>query len=164
MVRDAERCDVVGPHEVRYVFKTGDNRDLPLVDRRIAGPLQGLLLQSRFHQDRRSSRPWGPAPTRSAISSRPSMLPIRGATIIGARICRSIAGATISMRSAYEYFRDRNAGFEALKGGVLDLREEFTSREWATAYDFAAVAGRPRASRPNFRTKHRPARKASSSI
>src|SRR6185312_11636303 len=29
---------------------------------------------------------------------------------------------------------------EALKSGQLDLREEFTSKEWATAYNFPAVA------------------------
>jgi microcin C transport system substrate-binding protein len=39
----------------------------------------------------------------------------------------------------FEYFRDRNAGLEALKSGVVDLREEYTSRDWATAYDFPAA-------------------------
>ena len=39
----------------------------------------------------------------------------------------------------YEYFRERIAGFEALKSGVIDLREEFTSRDWATAYEFPAL-------------------------
>jgi microcin C transport system substrate-binding protein len=39
----------------------------------------------------------------------------------------------------YEYFRDRTSEFEALKAGVFDLREEFTSRDWATKYEFDAV-------------------------
>jgi microcin C transport system substrate-binding protein len=39
----------------------------------------------------------------------------------------------------YEYFRDRTAELEALKAGILDLREEFTSRDWATAYNVGAV-------------------------
>ena len=39
----------------------------------------------------------------------------------------------------YEYFRDRTAEFEGLKAGVFDLREEFTSRDWATKYTFKAV-------------------------
>jgi microcin C transport system substrate-binding protein len=39
----------------------------------------------------------------------------------------------------FDYFRERTAGFEALKSGVLDLREEYTSRDWATAYDFPAI-------------------------
>ena len=43
----------------------------------------------------------------------------------------------------FDYFRERTAGFEALKSGVIDLREEYTSRDWATAYDFPPK-GRPR--------------------
>ncbi len=39
----------------------------------------------------------------------------------------------------YEYYRDRTAELESLKAGAYDLREEFTSRDWATAYDIPAV-------------------------
>jgi microcin C transport system substrate-binding protein len=38
-----------------------------------------------------------------------------------------------------EYFKDRTAVVEALKAGILDLHEEFTSRDWATAYDIKSV-------------------------
>ena len=51
----------------------------------------------------------------------------------------------------FDYFRDRTAGFEALKAGILDLREEYTSRDWATAYNFPAAEGRPRQARPAAR-------------
>jgi microcin C transport system substrate-binding protein len=37
------------------------------------------------------------------------------------------------------YFRDRTAQLEALKAGVLDLREEFTSKHWATEYEIDQV-------------------------
>lgn len=39
----------------------------------------------------------------------------------------------------FEYFRDRTAELENLKSGNYDLREEFTSKDWATAYDIPAV-------------------------
>lgn len=39
----------------------------------------------------------------------------------------------------YEYFRDRDVGFEAFKARAYLLRQEFTSRAWATQYDFPAV-------------------------
>ena len=39
----------------------------------------------------------------------------------------------------YEYYRDRTIELEALKAHSFDLREEFTSRDWATAYDIPAV-------------------------
>ncbi|QTL05099.1 ABC transporter substrate-binding protein [Aquabacter sp. L1I39] len=39
----------------------------------------------------------------------------------------------------YEYFRDREVGFEAFKARAYLYRQEFTSRAWATQYDFPAV-------------------------
>ena len=41
-------------------------------------------------------------------------------------------------RIRYEYFRDRQVAFEAFKSGVFNFHEEFTSRIWATGYDFPA--------------------------
>lgn len=38
----------------------------------------------------------------------------------------------------YEYYRDREVGFEGFTGGNYLFREEFTSRTWATRYDFPA--------------------------
>lgn len=39
----------------------------------------------------------------------------------------------------YEYYRDRDVAFEGFTGRSYLFREEFTSRIWATRYDFAAV-------------------------
>ena len=41
-------------------------------------------------------------------------------------------------RIRIEFYQDRTAGFEAFKKGEITYREEFTSRVWATAYDFPA--------------------------
>ncbi|MCK0197116.1 extracellular solute-binding protein [Ancylobacter sp. 6x-1] len=38
----------------------------------------------------------------------------------------------------FEYFRDRDIGFEAFKAKSYLFRQEFTSRTWATGYDFPA--------------------------
>lgn len=42
-------------------------------------------------------------------------------------------------RLRYEFFRDRTVALEAFKGGAYLFREEFTSRQWSTAYDFPAL-------------------------
>jgi microcin C transport system substrate-binding protein len=42
-------------------------------------------------------------------------------------------------RVRWEYFRDRTVAFEAFKNGTLNYHEEYTSRFWATNYDFPAV-------------------------
>lgn len=39
-----------------------------------------------------------------------------------------------------EFYRNREAGFEAFKKGNVLYREEFTSKTWATEYGFPAVA------------------------
>jgi microcin C transport system substrate-binding protein len=39
----------------------------------------------------------------------------------------------------FEYYRDRDVGFEGFTAGSYLFREEFTSRTWATRYDFPAV-------------------------
>jgi microcin C transport system substrate-binding protein len=39
----------------------------------------------------------------------------------------------------FEYYRDRDVGFEGFTAGNYLFREEFTSRTWATRYDFPAI-------------------------
>ncbi len=39
----------------------------------------------------------------------------------------------------YEYYRDRDVGFEGFKAKSYLFREEFASRTWATGYDFPAI-------------------------
>jgi microcin C transport system substrate-binding protein len=39
----------------------------------------------------------------------------------------------------FEYYRDRDVGFEGFTAGSYLFREEFTSRTWATRYDFPAL-------------------------
>lgn len=42
-------------------------------------------------------------------------------------------------RVRFDYFRDRTAQFEAFSSGHYLFREEFTSKTWATEYNFPAV-------------------------
>ena len=42
-------------------------------------------------------------------------------------------------RVRWEYFRDRQVAFEGFKSGIITFQEEFTSRIWATGYDFPAL-------------------------
>ena len=39
----------------------------------------------------------------------------------------------------YDYYRDRDTAFEGFTSKSYTFREEFTSRVWATRYDFPAV-------------------------
>ena len=40
----------------------------------------------------------------------------------------------------YDYYRDPSVAFEAFKAGQVDFRQENSSKNWSTGYDFPAVA------------------------
>src|SRR5262245_41675601 len=63
----------------------------------------------------------------------------------------------------YEYYRDREVGFEGFTAKNYLFREEFTSRTWATRYDFPAIRD-GRVKRDICPTIRRRARRAGSSI
>ena len=137
-IRDVEACDVLGPRAVRYRFKGNNPRDLPTT-------VAGLPIFSKAYYAAHDftktalEAPLGSGPY-SIEDYRPgehvtyARRPDYWAKHLPVNAGRFNFGAV-----RYEYFRERNAGFEALKSGVLDLREEYTSRDWATAYDFPAV-------------------------
>lgn len=137
-IRDVEACDVLGPHEVRYRFRGERTRDLPLT-------VATLPIFSRAYYGK-------------VDFARTTLEPPLGSGPYAIRDFRAGVFVTYGRRADYwakdlpvnrgrynfdevrfEYFRDRTAGFEALKSGLLDLREEYTSRDWATAYDFPAL-------------------------
>ena len=62
----------------------------------------------------------------------------------------------------YEFYRDRDVAFEGFTGKNYLFREEFTSRIWATRYDFPAIKD-GRVKREQCRTRRRRARRAGSS-
>ena len=42
-------------------------------------------------------------------------------------------------RLRFEYYRERQVAFQAFKAGAINYHQEFTSRVWATGYDFPAL-------------------------
>ena len=114
------------------------------VRRRAADLLARLLRDASRSRNRRSTFRSAPAPTRSAASS--------PAAIIEYERVKDWWGADLPVARGqnnfdivrFEYYRDRDVGFEGFTAGSYLFREEFTSRTWATRYDFPAVQGRPR--------------------
>ena len=62
----------------------------------------------------------------------------------------------------FEFYRDRDVAFEGFTGKNYLFREEFTSRIWATRYDFPAIKD-GRVKHEILPDERRPARRAGSS-
>jgi len=137
-IRDAEACAVLGPHEVRFTFKTGDNRDLHL---NIAGlPVLSKAYYATHDFTKADLQPpLGSGPYRIGNFKPGEYIAYMRRDDYWAKDLPVNRGRYNFDEVRYEYFRDRKAAFEALKAGVIDLREENVSRDWQTAYDFAAV-------------------------
>ena len=123
---------------VRFNFKPGDNRELPL----IIGQL--TILPKHYWQGRDFSKttldpPLGSGPYRIAKFE-------PGRSISYTRV-ENWWGENIPVnkglynfdRIRYDYYRDSTISLEAFKAGEYDYREENSSKSWATAYKIPNV-------------------------
>jgi len=138
MLRDVETAEAIDPQTVRYTFKGELVRDLPLT-------VAGLPIFSKaYYADKNFAETTLDPP----LGSGPYLVDdfAQGRTIVYKRNPDYWAkdlpinkGRYNFDKIRFEYFRDRTAGMEAFKAGTYDFREEFTSKVWATEYDFPAI-------------------------
>ncbi|MCB1379313.1 MAG: ABC transporter substrate-binding protein [Alphaproteobacteria bacterium] len=136
-IRDVTSCDILGPHEVRYRFHGKKTRDLPLTIAEL--PIFSKAYYSKVDFAKSTLEPpLGSGPYKVRDFKPGQYVAYVRRTDYWARNLPVNAGRFNFDEVRFEYFRERTAGLEALKTGILDLREEYTSRDWATAYDFPA--------------------------
>ncbi len=137
-MRDVVRAEVLGPHTVRYVLEGENLRDLPLI-------VASLPVLSKAYYDTREfdqttlEPPLGSGPYRISEFKQGSFTTFKRREDYWAKDLPVNVGRYNFDEIRYEYFRDRTAQLESLKSGAYDLREEFTSKDWATGYDIPQV-------------------------
>jgi len=137
-IRDVEACDVVAPHMVRYRFKSAGIRDLPLSIAALPIFSKAYYAQHDFSKTTLEA-PLGSGPYKIKNYRTGEYVAYERRADYWAKDLPVNRGRFNFDEVRFDYFRERTAGFEALKSGVIDLREEYTSRDWATAYDFPAI-------------------------
>jgi microcin C transport system substrate-binding protein len=139
LIRNVEKCEVLSPYEVRYTFKGENTRDLPLT-------IAGLPIFSNAyyatHDFTKSTLepPLGSGPYKVGSYKTGQYVSYMRRPDYWAADLPVNKGRWNFDDVRMEYFKDRTAVVEALKAGILDLHEEFTSRDWATAYNIKSVA------------------------
>ncbi len=137
-IRDVAACDVLAPHRVRYRFKSGGIRDLPLSIAALPIFSKAYYAQHDFAKTSLEA-PLGSGPYKIKSYKTGEYVAYERRADYWAKDLPVNRGRFNFDEVRFDYFRERTAGFEALKSGVIDLREEYTSRDWATAYDFPAL-------------------------
>lgn len=137
-IRDVEACEVLGPHELRYRFKGDRTRDLPLTVAEL--PIFSKAYYAKVDFTKSTLEPpLGSGPYKVKGFQQGEYVAYARREDYWAKDLPVNKGRFNFDEVRFEYFRERTAAFEALKAGKLDLREEFTSRDWATGYDFPAL-------------------------
>lgn len=135
---DVERAEVIDPLTVRYHFTGTQLRDLPTI-------VSSLPIFSKAYYDKNDfskttlEPPLGSGPYKVGDFKQGSYIVYERREDYWAKDLPVNVGRLNFDQLRYEYFRDRTAEFEALKAGEYDLREEFTSKVWATEYDIPQV-------------------------
>lgn len=133
--------DVVAESDRRVVFhfKSNGNRELPL----LVGGLP--VMPMKWWATRDFTKPLTEPPLGSGPYKVENFELGRSVTYVRdpnwwARDMPTGRGFHNFERVHIEYFRDPTVAFQAFKAGQIDYRQENISKQWATGYDFPAVA------------------------
>jgi len=128
-----------GPRTVRFAFKGGENRELPV----ILGQLP--VLSKAYWNGRDFAKttlepPLGSGPYRvDSFEPGRSITYRRVADYWAAELPVSVGRFNFDT-IRYDYYRDDTVALEAFKGGAYDIRQwEASAKNWAKAYDVPAV-------------------------
>ena len=135
-VDKAERID---DRKVKFTFKTGMNRELPLIMGQLA------VIPKHYWEGRDFESPTLDPPLGSGAYKIKSFEP--GRSIIFERQ-KDYWGKNLPTNVGqdnwdiirYDYYRDETIALEAFKAGNYDFRQENSAKNWATAYDVPQVA------------------------
>jgi microcin C transport system substrate-binding protein len=136
---DVLKAEKTGPHQVKFTFRNGANRELPS----IVGEMP--VLSKAYWNDRDLAKTTLEIPLGSGPYKIDSFDPGRSVTY---RLVPDYWGKDLPVNIGrnnfdvirYDYYRDQTVALEAFKAGAYDIRVENVSKNWAIGYDSPALA------------------------
>ncbi len=136
---DVSRVEKEGERGVRFYFKNADNRELAWIIGQLMPVLSKKYWSGRDFDKTTLDPPLGSGPYKIE-----SLDPGRSITY---RRVADYWGSDLPVNKGrhnvdtirYDYYRDGTVALEAFKAGQYDLRQENSSKAWATGYDVPAV-------------------------
>jgi microcin C transport system substrate-binding protein len=143
--KNVARAEATGDNEVTFYFDVKNNRELPM----IMGQLTILPKHWWTGKDASGNQR---DPMKTTLEPPLGSGPYRikevkpGRSIVYERV-KDYWGKDLPVNAGqwnydtirFEYYRDETVAFESFKAGNLDYWQETSAKNWATAYDFAAV-------------------------
>lgn len=132
------KVEKLGPLKVKFTFKPGENRELPLIISELA-VLPKHYWEGRDFKAPTLDPPLGSGPYKLARFEAGRWITVeRVKDYWGAKLAVNVGRYNFdSIR--VDYYRDATVLREALKSGRIDYREENQAKAWATEYDLPEV-------------------------
>ncbi len=133
-----DKVEAIGPHELRVTLPKDHSRDLLM-------EVAGLPILSKAYYSTRDftavtmEAPLGSGAYKVGRFVPGRMIEYERVMDYWAKDLPAIRGHYNFDRVRYEFHADRASGFLAFKAREFEFREEFTSRAWATEYNFDAI-------------------------
>ncbi len=135
---DVVKGEKLAERRVKFTFKTGGNRELPV----IMGQLPVLPKHwwaTRKFEDVLLEPPLGSGPYKLGKFDLGRSFTMERVPDYWGKDLPLNRGTDNFDRVTYDYYRDPEVQLEAFKSGRIDLRSENSAKRWATQYDFPAV-------------------------
>jgi microcin C transport system substrate-binding protein len=131
-------AEPAGPRRVRFTFKGGTNRELPLIVGQL--PVLPKAWWAGREFGRTTLQPLlGSGPYRVEAVDPGRSITYRRVPDYWAAALPVNVGRFNFDTIRYDYYRDGTVALEAFKAGAYDFRAEDSSKRWATGYDVVAV-------------------------
>lgn len=137
-LRDVVGATAINPQTVKYDFKGENVRDLPVLVATLPVFSKAYYTANDFLKESLDP-PLGSGPYEIGDFRQGANITYKRRKDYWAADLPVNRGRYNFDEIRFEYYRDRAVGLEAFKAKAYDLREEFTSKSWATEYDIPAV-------------------------
>lgn len=137
-IREMVSAEAVADDEVEVRFSGRQTRQLPMTVAQLP-VLQKAYYEQHAFTETTMTPPPGSGPYRVGRFEQGRYIEYERVEDWWARDLAVSRGAFNFDTIRVEFFRDRQIAFEAMKKGALTVYEEFTSKTWATEYDFPAI-------------------------
>lgn len=137
-LRDLAKVEKINNHEVKFIFKNKNNRDLPFIIAEIPILPKHYYKKVKFNETSLIA-PIGSGPYEiSKIEPKKSISYKRHENYWGKDLLVN-KGRYNFDEISFDYYRDNNVLVEAFKAGNYDVRQENIARNWANSYNIDKV-------------------------
>jgi microcin C transport system substrate-binding protein len=135
---DVTKAEKAGDNGVKFVFKSGGNRELPV----IMGQLPVLpkhWWETRNFENVLLEPPLGSGPYKLGKFELGRSFTMERVPDYWGKDLPIRIGLNNYDTVRYDYYLDRDVSMEAFKSGAIDFRRENQAKRWSTGYEFPAI-------------------------